>query len=59
MKPGYKTSAFWLTLFASVLPSIAAGAGVLPAESAAIIGGAVTSMYTASRAFLKSRRESR
>jgi len=58
-KPGYKTTEFWMSLFSTVLPAIAAGAGVIPAESAAVIGGVVTSMYTASRAFLKARNKPR
>lgn len=56
MKPGYKTTEFWLTLFSSILPAIGAMAGVIAPETAAVAGAAVTGVYNAGRALEKSLR---
>lgn len=58
IKPGYKTTEFWLSLLALVLGAVAA-AGVLPDGGLAtqVIGGILAILsqlgYTASRAKLK------
>ena len=52
MKPGYKTSEFWLTLLANFAPMLM---GALPPEKAAILGAVTTAVYTGSRAYAKAR----
>jgi hypothetical protein len=54
-KPGYKTTEFWLTIFAIAAPTIEAIAGNLPAQWAAIASGVATGMYAFSRGLAKSR----
>jgi hypothetical protein len=54
MKPGYKTTEFWLTLLANFAPMIA---GALPPEQAAILGAVTAGVYTASRAYTKAKTE--
>lgn len=52
MKPGYKTTEFWLSLFATVAPMFATG---LPPRESALLGALTAGVYTASRAYAKAR----
>ncbi len=52
MKPGYKTTEFWLSLFTNIAPFVL---GALPPVQAAVLGAVTTGVYTASRAYAKAR----
>lgn len=55
MKPGYKTTEFWLTLATNVAAILAALAGALSPEKAAICIAVSNGLYSAARGFAKSQ----
>ena len=54
MKPGWKTTEFWLAALTSVGAVAAAIAGVLPPQSGAIATAVATAAYSLARGFAKS-----
>jgi len=53
MKPGYKTTEFWLTLLANFMPFLS-GAGLDP-QATAVIGAVTAGVYTAGRSYSKAK----
>jgi hypothetical protein len=50
-KPGWKTTEFWLTLIASVIPFVSA----VPLPQATVAAAALTGIYTIARGITKAR----
>lgn len=55
MKPGWKTTEFWMTLLTNFAPMIS---GALPPRESAVLGAVTAGIYTASRAYAKARGKS-
>ena len=53
VKPGWKTTEFWVTLATSIGSVLSAIAGILPAKEAGVLATASTVIYTIARAFTK------
>lgn len=53
MKPGWRTTEFWLTAAVIVLGALAAAAERIPFEWAAAVAGACGALYQVSRTLLK------
>lgn len=53
IKPGYKTTEFWLTVLTNLLTITQALQGVIPVEKAAIIVAAINGVYGVVRAIAK------
>lgn len=54
MKPGYKTTEFWVTLATIILPVILPGFTLSP-EVWVTLAGSVTAVYTAARNYAKTK----
>lgn len=54
VKPGYKTTEFWVTLLSALAVFGESIHGSLPPQTAAIVGAVVTGLYTISRGLSKS-----
>ena len=54
MRPGYKTTEFWLTILSNLSTIIGALTGVIPPEKAAIIIAAINAIYGFLRTVTKS-----
>lgn len=53
MKPGWKTSEFWLTVLGGVASAAGAVAQVVPVPAAMAVAGALVAVYTAARTAVK------
>jgi len=53
LKPGYKTSEFWVTTLATLGAIVAASADWLPPRYAALVAGAAQGLYALSRGLAK------
>ena len=54
MKPGYKTTEFWLSLLGMALPILQTIHDTVPAANSVWVSAIIAAAYTASRAFVKS-----
>ncbi len=54
MKPGYKTTEFWLTILGVAGSTVTGLAGVIPLTIAAPLAAALTGLYTLGRSIAKS-----
>ncbi len=55
MKPGYKTTEFWLTVATNLAAILCAFAGTLPPEKAAVCMAISNGIYAAARGLAKSQ----
>lgn len=53
VKPGFKTTEFWLTIATNVAAVVSTVAGALPPEKAGILMAIANGIYAATRAFAK------
>ena len=51
VKPGWKTTYFWLTLLSNVVPIVGSLKGVIPPDKAAMIIGIINGVYGIIRSF--------
>jgi len=52
-KPGVQTTEFWLTIVTALTALVGSLKGVIPEQTAAIIGAVLTSIYTVARTVAK------
>jgi hypothetical protein len=53
MKPGYKTTEFWVTIIANALDFLSSMEGALPPEKAAYVAAFINGAYAISRGLAK------
>jgi len=54
IKPGYKTTEFWVVILAALAAGLEGLTGILPAQTATIVAAIVAGLYAVSRGLTKS-----